>query len=134
MAPLTDYAVELKKLKDLIETTNTNIKLLESRITTNHRELMTRVCSVKWNEIIINGVLEKQQETNDDLKSDLLKRVTTQVKEDLNINKIETQLRGVLLKLEDLRNRSMSAIIRCWGSMLNGDFAGILNCCRDYFA
>ena len=47
MAPLTDYAVELKKLKDLLETTNTNIKLLENRITTNHRELMTRVCNVK---------------------------------------------------------------------------------------
>ena len=57
----------------------------------------------KKNEIIINKVLDKQQETNDDLS----KRVTKQVKEDLHINKIETQLRGVLLELEDLRNRSM---------------------------
>ena len=83
---------------------------------------MARLCNVetqakealdlakKKNEIIINEVLEKQQETNDDLKSDLSKRVTTQVKEDLHINKIEAQLRGVLLELEDLRNRSMRSI------------------------
>ena len=114
MAPKTDYATQFKELKDLIETTNNNIKLLENRITTNYEELMARVCNVetqakealdlaKKNEIIINEVLDKQQETNDDLS----KRVTTQVKEDLHINKIETQLRGVLLELEDLRNRSM---------------------------
>ena len=119
MAPKTDYATQLKELKDLIETTNTNIKLLENRITTNHKELMARICNVetqarealdlakKKNETTINEFLEKQQETNDDLKLDLSKRVTTQVKENLHINKIEAQLRGVLLELEDLRNRSM---------------------------
>ena len=75
----TDYAAQLKELKDLIETTNANIKLLQNRIVTNHEELMARVCSVetqarknfdlaKKNEIIINEVLEKQQETIDDLK------------------------------------------------------------------
>ena len=45
----------------------------------------------KKSEIIINEVLDKQQETNDDLKSDMSKRITTQVK-NLHINKIETQL------------------------------------------
>ena len=114
MASKTDYAAQFKELKDLIETANTNIKLLANRITTNYEELMARVCNVetqakealdlaKKNEIIINEVLDKQQETNDDLS----KRVTTQVKEDLHINKIETQLRGVLPELEGLRNRSM---------------------------
>ena len=118
MSPKKDYATKLKELKDLIETTNTNIKFLENRITTNHEELMARICNVetqakealdlpKKNEIIINEVLKKQQLTNDDLKLDLSKRVTTQVKEDLHINKIEAQLRGVLLELENLRNRSM---------------------------
>ena len=34
MAPKTDYATQLKELKDLIETINTIIKLLENRITT----------------------------------------------------------------------------------------------------
>ena len=49
---------------------------------------MARVCNVetqakealdlpKKSEIIINEVLEKQQETNDDLKSDLSEKVTT---------------------------------------------------------
>ena len=57
----------------------------------------------KKNEIIIIKVLEKQQETNDDLKPDMSKSTTTQVKEDLHINKIETQLRGVVLELEDLK-------------------------------
>ena len=47
MAPKTDYATQLKELKDLIETTNTNIKLLENRITTNHEELMERICNVE---------------------------------------------------------------------------------------
>ena len=94
MAPKTDHAAKVKELKDLIETTNTNIKLLENRITANHEELVARVCIVetqakealdlaKKNEIIINGYLQKQQETNDNLKSDLSKRVTTQVKEAL---------------------------------------------------
>ena len=45
----------------------------------------------KKSEIIINEVLDKQQETNDDLKSDMSKRITTHVK-NLHINKIETQL------------------------------------------
>ena len=101
MAPKMDYAAQLKELKDLTETTNTNIKLLENRITTNHEELTARVQNVetqakealdlaKKNEININEVLEKQQEINDDMKSDLSKRITTQVKEDLHINKIET--------------------------------------------
>ena len=90
MAPKTDYAAQLKELKDLIETINANKKLLENRIMTNHEELMARVCNVKAqakevldlakkNEIIINEILEKQQETNDDLKSDLLKRTTTHI-------------------------------------------------------
>ena len=68
MAPKTNYAAQFKELKDLIETTN--IKLLENRITTNHEELMARVCNVetqakealdlaKKNEIIINEVLDK---------------------------------------------------------------------------
>ena len=72
---------------------------------------MDKVCNVetqpkealqlaKKNEIIVIEVLKKQQETNDDL----LKRVTTHVKGDLLINKIETQLPGVLLELEHLRN------------------------------
>ena len=107
-------------MKDLIETANANIKLLENRITTNHTELISKVCNfeiqakealclAKKNEIVINEVLEKQQETNDDLKLDLLKRITTQVKEDLHINKIETQLRSVPLELEDLRNQSLKS-------------------------
>ena len=118
MASKTDYVSKLKEVKDLIETANANIKLLENRIPTNHTELISKVCNVeieakealclaKKNEIVINEVLEKQQETNDDLKLDLSKRITTQVKEDLHINKIETQLRGVLLELEDLRNQSL---------------------------
>ena len=36
-------APKFKELKDLIETTN--IKLLENRITTNHEELMARLCN-----------------------------------------------------------------------------------------
>ena len=40
MSPKTDYVTQLKELKDLSETTNTNIKFLENRITTNHEELM----------------------------------------------------------------------------------------------
>ena len=43
MAPKMDYATQLKELKDLTETANDNVKLLENRITTNHEELMARV-------------------------------------------------------------------------------------------
>ena len=69
MKPKINYAAQFKELKDLIETTNNNIKLLENRITTNHEELMARVCNVetqakealdlaKKNEIIIDEVLD----------------------------------------------------------------------------
>ena len=47
MASKTDYAAQFKELKDLIETANTNIKLLENRITTNDEELVARVCNVE---------------------------------------------------------------------------------------
>ena len=47
MAPKTNYAAQLKELKDLIETTNSNIKFLENRITENHEELMARVYNVE---------------------------------------------------------------------------------------
>ena len=88
MAPKTNYPAQFKELKNLIETTNTNMKLPENRMTTNHEELMARVCHGETqamealeamealatkNEIIINEVLEKEQETNDELP----KRVTT---------------------------------------------------------
>ena len=43
VAPKTDYATQLKELKDLIKTTNAGIKLLENRITTNREELTARV-------------------------------------------------------------------------------------------
>ena len=84
MAPKTNYPAQFKELKNLIETTITNMKLPENRMTTNHEELMARVCHGETqamealdlatkNEIIINEVLEKEQETNDELP----KRVTT---------------------------------------------------------
>ena len=47
MAPKTDYVAQLKELKDLIETRNADIKLFGNRITTNHKELMARVCNVE---------------------------------------------------------------------------------------
>ena len=63
MAPKTDYAAQFKERKNLIETKNNNIKILENRITTNHEELMARVVNAETqakealaeeNEIIIN--------------------------------------------------------------------------------
>ena len=66
MVPKTDYKPiinQFKERKDLIETKNNNIKILENKITTNHEELMARVCNAETqakealaeeNEIIIN--------------------------------------------------------------------------------
>ena len=65
MGPKTNYPAQFKELKNLIETTNTNVNLPENRITTNHEELMARVCNGETqvmetldlatkNEIIIN--------------------------------------------------------------------------------
>ena len=84
MGPKTNYPAQFKELKNLIETTNTNMKLPENRMTKNHEELMARVYNGETqamealdlatkNEIIINEVLEKEQGTNDELP----KRVTT---------------------------------------------------------
>ena len=65
IAPKTNYPAQFKELKNLIETTNTNVNLRENRITTNHEKLMARVCNGETqvmealdlatkNEIIIN--------------------------------------------------------------------------------
>ena len=63
----------------------------------------------KKNEIIINEVNEKQKATRDELKPDLSERITTQVKEDLYINNIRTQLKGVLIEFDDFRNQPVKS-------------------------
>ena len=42
-----------------------------------HKQRIEALDLAKKNEIITSKVLEKQQETNDDLKLDLSKRITT---------------------------------------------------------
>ena len=45
MASKINYPARFKELKNRIETTNTNVKLPENRITTNHEKPMVRVCN-----------------------------------------------------------------------------------------
>ena len=43
MAIKSDSTAQFRELKDIIEATNSNIKLLENRISSNQKELMARM-------------------------------------------------------------------------------------------
>ena len=58
--------------------------------------------------------MEKQDEIKGDLTREMESKITEissninkQIKEDIQIDRLQTQLKGVLIELEDLRNRSM---------------------------
>ena len=112
---------QLKDLKDLLEETNGKIAALDKRITHNHNELMGKIIIVEQtanqalqtatkNEERLFELESTQDQTKEDIKNEL-KTMKESVKEEINIRKIEGQLKAALIELEDLRNRSMRSTL-----------------------
>lgn len=112
---------QLKDLKDLLEETNGKIAALDERITHNHNELMGKITIVEQtanqalqtatkNEERLFELESTQDQTKEDIKNEL-KTMKESIKEEINIRKIEGQLKAALIELEDLRNRSMRSTL-----------------------
>ena len=88
----------------------------------DHDDVMARIANVeirsndtlniaKNNEIIINDILKKKESLKKELNTKI-REITQKVKKDLqipNFGKIEAQMKGILIEMEDLRNRSMQS-------------------------
>ena len=105
MPPEADCSQQLKELKDLVQATNDKISALEERITTNHNDLVARMKAVenrskealnvaKNNEILINNFEDLLEEKIATKIPDIVK----QVKNDLQITKLESQMKSVLIE------------------------------------
>ena len=126
MPPDSNFSQQLKELKELLETTNERITAIDNRLTTleqnitiNHNEILARVRAVeqrshealniaKNNETIITNLpTDIEQNLLPQLIEKILPDLVLKIKDSLNVNKLESQMKAVLIELEDLRNRSM---------------------------
>ena len=116
---------QIKELKDILTETNEKITALDQRVTNNHNELrnaiMERIAKVKETvSKAYQNTLKNEQEifdiknNHDQLKNQIDTKINNakdEIKQELNIKKLETQLRGALMELEDLRYRSMRSTL-----------------------
>lgn len=112
---------QLSELKDLIKETNDKISALDQRVSDNHNELIDRIAKVehKVNEAHQNTLKNEREifdikNNHDELKKEIdtkLAKIKNDIKQEINITKLETQLKAALIELEDLRNRSMRSTL-----------------------
>ena len=110
--------------KDLVQVTNTKLTSLEQEIAPNHGKnckCRNRIkwwcskhhCPEQWNYHKIKNVILKKQETLKEELNTKIAKIIQKVRKDLqtpNIGKVEaqrSQMKGILIEMEDLRNRSM---------------------------
>ena len=115
---------QLKELKDILTETNEKITAFDQRVTNNHNELMNAMERIVKVEKTVSKAyqnpLKNEQEifdiknNHDQLKNQIDTKINNaedEIKQELNIKKLETQLRGALMELENLRNRSMRSTL-----------------------
>ena len=114
---------ELKEIKDMLQQTNEKIAAIDARITSNHDEIISRINNIEETAKKALTTAEKNEgdiftlkNTQDELKESWkteLSSATNALIEDLNNTKLrlETQLRGALVELDDIRNRSMRSTL-----------------------
>ena len=118
----TQASQQFKELKDLLEESNKKISTLREKITKNHDELMERVTRVEEStkkalEIAVKNGADirkielEQQSLKDEITEELAFHVKEELKEKFNFKIFETQLKGAMIELEDLRNRSMRSTL-----------------------
>ena len=129
-------ATELNELKTLIEENNNKLNSLENKISANHNDLMAKITVVeaktneaftttKRNEAIISDLLKLEENLPHRIKEKIdikIPEIKESVKNNININRIEIQMNGILIELNELRNRSMRSnlIIRGIPEQHNG--------------
>ena len=118
----TQASQQFKELKDLLEESNKKISTLREKVTKNHDELMERVTRVEEStkkalEIAVKNGADirkielEQQSLKDEITEELAFHVKEELKEKFNFKIFETQLKGAMIELEDLRNRSMRSTL-----------------------
>ena len=126
MPPKSDFSQQLKELKELLETTNERITAIDNRLTTlkqnitiNHSEILARVTAVEQRSHEALNIAKNNETIMTNLPTDIEQNLLPQliekffpdlvlkIKDSLNISKLESQMKAVLIELEDLRNRSM---------------------------
>ena len=122
MGPKDQLATQLKELNDIVIKTNEKSAGLEEIITSNHNELLSRMVAVeknsndaleiaKANEIAIANFTASQENIKvkvDDNQENVLNIIAAHKTEvDNRFKKSESQMKGILIEFEDLRNCSM---------------------------
>ena len=98
-----------------------SIRALEIKMMNNHKELMNKIETIKKktdealqlakkNEAEINEISNHQVQIKNELASELNLTLKNEI-DKLNIKKLESQVRGTLIELEDLRNRSICSTL-----------------------
>ena len=114
---------QFDELKEILTQTNEKINNLQTQLTDNHKELLEKVSQVEEtlkealriaqkNEADIFEIKNKQDKTKTELKTELLGTVNNDIKHHEEIiRKLEVQLKGALIELDDMRNRSMRSTL-----------------------
>ena len=108
---------QLEELKDLLQKTNQKVTSLETQISSNHSKLLGKVDaayknakeafqSVKNNVAIIDELRQENQTPKEIIKDNVIEGAEDSIKKyvakDSLIPKIQTQIKGVFIELEDL--------------------------------
>ena len=114
-------APTLKELKEVIEQTNDKLTALDERIRHNHEELITKIEKVEQvaKQALITAEknearLYELEEANEKQKKETekeLKSLKESIMNEINIPRLEAQLKATLIEIEDLRNRSMRSTL-----------------------
>ena len=125
LCSIVKYFVQVHIIMDRITKINSNhstqnkVTSLETQITNKHSEPLERIDAAdknakgafqlaKNNEIIISELRHENQALKEKIQSDITEGAETVVKKytqgKILIPKTETQIKGVLIELEDLRN------------------------------
>ena len=105
---------QFKELKDILEGANQGILDMELKITNNHNEMMEGISKVedtaeKTLDICLQNAnnIKKMDEQQDQIREEMAKTLKAEIKEELEITKLQAQMKATLTELKDLQNRTM---------------------------
>ena len=105
---------QFKELKDILEGANQGILDMELKITNNHNEMMEGISKVedtaeKPLDICLQNAnnIKKMDEQQDQIREEMAKTLKAEIKEELEITKLQAQMKATLTELKDLQNRTM---------------------------
>ena len=113
---------QFEELENLITQTNDKISDLQTQISDNHKELLEKVSKVEEtskevlriaqkNEANIFTIKNQQDNIKTELETELLETMRKDIKHHEVIRKLEVQLKGAMMELEDFCNLSMRSTL-----------------------